>query len=147
MNFEFSYKQYGYYIFPREDLRSNEACNQVLKSRENIRFSDGKGVSLVDPLTGEVFTIGARRAEIYSEESRRWEELFLFKTHKILVSTRFEPGDELSEMWTNVSWFAQKLDGKLLGERGEEYDILTGKVINDGQGNKISYGWAKENNL
>jgi len=129
---------YSYHIAP-QGLRSHcDYWNQVIGQCSMLRLSERNdiAVTLMHPFSGEgsVFKDDRVHAEVFLQEEGEWGEAFYWDNGKIVITAIFEPGDELSPLWQVISWIAQKLDGKIIGSRGEEYDNLCGYIINDGKG-------------
>jgi|GEM_PF-3766084 len=135
---EHNNKSYLYHIIPSPSLTGISFWNQVVNLSSELRLAKVPMKTLLDPLIDkETIEQKINTTEIYSHEEELWKEAFIWSRNYITILIPFLPGDELCPNWRIVSKLTQKLDARLVGQNGEEYQREMGYVCVDSTGKAV----------
>ena len=120
---------YQLHILPAEAFRNDAAWRLAVEETDDVRVS-GKPAAVTHASDVEIKIAGSDLgAEIFYSADARWIRALFWTGSKASINARFEPGDQNDPAWRVVSALASRLQGMIVGDDGEIYDIATGEIV------------------
>jgi hypothetical protein len=104
---------------------------QAISAIEGVRLRPPRVVTVTNPKTGAEVSIlsGDGDVEVYFPAERVWHLVFRWRGGSPSFTVKFTPGDLSHPAWATAVALASRLGAIISGERGEVYDLQSGKPV------------------